>query len=104
MNAGVNPIKKVKFYSRIVPGNSGRVSDFDLDDLRMNGCNDGVQFRLLSLSHLLDLFPDPGNRLALSAAMTASSRDLNATGGKSAFLVGFRDDGIVHDRTEWMQT
>jgi len=85
------------------PQNVGRlcgVSDFDLDDLGMNGCNGFMQFRILGFPHHFDGLFDPGQRLTLGAAVTTGGRNLNAPGGKSAGLVQLRNDGVVHDYTK----
>jgi len=62
--------KKRKICSPHRVGNLCGVSDFDPDDLGMNGCNGLVQFRILGFPHHFNGLPDPGQRLALSAAVT----------------------------------
>jgi hypothetical protein len=106
MGAGVSGqahfIKKGQVGSPVHAGVLCGVSDFDPDDLGMNGCNGFVQFRILGFPHHFNLFPDPGKRLTLGAAITPGSRDLHAACGETASLVGFRDDGVVHDCTGMM--
>jgi hypothetical protein len=77
-----------------------RIRHFNPDDLRMHRCDEGVEFRVLCLSHLLDLFFDPDNCLILGAAMTTSTRDFDAACGKTAPLMSLGYDGVVHDCTK----
>ena len=73
---------------------------FDPDDLRMHRSDERMEFRVLCLAHLLDLFFDPDNRLILGAAMTTSTRDFDAASGEPAALVSLGYDGVVHDCTK----
>jgi hypothetical protein len=59
-----------------------------------------MEFRVLCLTHLFELFGDPGYCLILGAAMTTSTRDFNAASGESAPLMSLGDNGVVHASTK----
>jgi hypothetical protein len=71
--------------------------DVDPDDLGRKGLDRAVQVGLLGLLHLHDSLFEPGECFTFVCTLANSPGNLNAAGGKSAAVVGFKDNCVLHD-------